>query len=415
MRVCIHRGAHEIGGSCIELEAEGARILLDLGRPLWARPGEKVPLPPVAGLANGDDPSLLGVLISHPHQDHYGLVGAAHPSVPIFMGEAAARILREAAFFVPGIAPMVPTGFLRHRVPFTLGPFRITPYLNDHSAFDAYSLLVEADGRRLFYTGDIRGHGRKAALFDQLLRYPPRNIDVLLLEGTHVSADGPLRTVCGPSERDVEDDCLRTLRSTPGMVLAVYSAQNIDRLVTLYRAARRAGRELVVDLYTTTVALATGSSSIPKPGFEGLRVFVPRSQRVRVLRQRAFERVAAVRSCRIFGDELVERPDRFVLTFRSSMSAELEAMGALSGARAVWSLWPGYLDQSEDLRAFLSRQGIELVVHHSSGHAWVPDLRRLAEALAPARVVPIHSVGGDRFGEFTARVERHRDGEGWPA
>lgn len=47
------------------------------------------------------------------------------------------------------------------------GPFRVTPHLVDHSAYDAYALEVEADGRRLFYSGDIRAHGRKGALFER--------------------------------------------------------------------------------------------------------------------------------------------------------------------------------------------------------------------------------------------------------
>jgi ribonuclease J len=33
MRVCIHRGAHEIGGTCIEIEAQGKRLVLDIGPP----------------------------------------------------------------------------------------------------------------------------------------------------------------------------------------------------------------------------------------------------------------------------------------------------------------------------------------------------------------------------------------------
>lgn len=36
MKLTIRRGAHEIGGSCIELEAAGRRIVLDLGMPLVA-------------------------------------------------------------------------------------------------------------------------------------------------------------------------------------------------------------------------------------------------------------------------------------------------------------------------------------------------------------------------------------------
>ena len=87
--------------------------------------------------------------------------------------------------------PWVPNGhafsdphFLADRKPFGIGPFRITPYLVDHSAFDAYALMVEADGKRVFYSGDFRAHGRKAALFERLVRSPPKDIDALLMEGT---------------------------------------------------------------------------------------------------------------------------------------------------------------------------------------------------------------------------------------
>jgi mRNA degradation ribonuclease J1/J2 len=59
-------------------------------------------------------------------------------------------------------------------VPLEFGPFRITPHLVDHSAYDACALEVEADGRRLFYSGDIRAHGRKGALFGGR---KPRNRD----------------------------------------------------------------------------------------------------------------------------------------------------------------------------------------------------------------------------------------------
>jgi len=40
MRVRVHRSTKEIGGTCIELEAEGSRILLDLGLPLDGYPDE---------------------------------------------------------------------------------------------------------------------------------------------------------------------------------------------------------------------------------------------------------------------------------------------------------------------------------------------------------------------------------------
>jgi ribonuclease J len=84
-----------VGGSCVELEADGSRLVLDIGLPLSVKSGESIVLPPIAGLADGDR-SLVGVVLSHAHPDHYGLVGGVDESVPIYAGSATARILREA-------------------------------------------------------------------------------------------------------------------------------------------------------------------------------------------------------------------------------------------------------------------------------------------------------------------------------
>ena len=51
-RACIHRGAHQIGGSCIELACAGSRLLLDLGKPLDAQDLDPALLPATAGLLN---------------------------------------------------------------------------------------------------------------------------------------------------------------------------------------------------------------------------------------------------------------------------------------------------------------------------------------------------------------------------
>jgi ribonuclease J len=93
LRVRIHRGTAEIGGNCIEIEAnDGDRIVLDLGRPLSAEWGELVALPPMAGLAD-PDASLLGLIIWHPHLDHYGLAAQLDVEVAVFMGREAAAVL----------------------------------------------------------------------------------------------------------------------------------------------------------------------------------------------------------------------------------------------------------------------------------------------------------------------------------
>ncbi len=191
VRVRIHRGAAEIGGNCIEVAQGDDRIVLDLGRPLAAGWNTTVQLPAIDGL-DGTDPNLRGVVLSHPHMDHYGLAEQVASNVPVYLGREAERVLRAASFFSPMCRLPKLAGHLADRVPVELGPFRITPYLVDHSAFDAYSLLVETAGRRLFYSGDFRAHGRKARLFEQLVADPPA-ADVMLMEGTNVRRDGRVR------------------------------------------------------------------------------------------------------------------------------------------------------------------------------------------------------------------------------
>ncbi len=365
MQVRIHRGAHEIGGNCIEVAAGQDRIVLDLGRPLSAGWDDVVPLPDVSGLA-APDPTFHGVVLSHPHLDHYGLAELLHSDVSVFLGAEAERVLKAAAFFSPISKSPRLAGTLQDKVPLKLGPFTVTPYLTDHSAFDAYSLLVEAAGRRLFYTGDIRGHGRKSRLFDRLVA-AARDVDVLLMEGTNVRAEAtPAQRT---TETDVENDLVNTLASTPGLVAVFSSAQNLDRLVTVFRAARRSGRTLVVDLYTATVATATDRPSIPQPGFEGLAVYVPQRQRRLVADSKEFERVAAVADVRMFPEDLATERGKLAFLGTSSTAAELVDAGGLRDGAVVWSLWEGYLKQPAGtrLRDLLAEAEVPLLHHHTLG------------------------------------------------
>jgi len=64
MELCIHKGAKEICGACLEIEHEGNRVLFDLGLPLDAD-FEDTPLPSVNGL-DKDSPDLLGLFIHMP-------------------------------------------------------------------------------------------------------------------------------------------------------------------------------------------------------------------------------------------------------------------------------------------------------------------------------------------------------------
>src|SRR5664280_1989021 len=166
--------------------------------------------------------------------------------------------------------------------------------------------------RDRFYTGDIRGHGRKARLFEELLANPPRSIHLLLCEGTHIHPQGAVDE-SARSEEDVEHSLAQRMTNAAGAVTVISSAQNIDRLVTVYRACKRAGRTLVTDLYTASLVHAIGRGTIPQPGFSGYKVYVPNRQRVLVKTSREFDRMRLVRECRLYPEWLAEHAGEIAL------------------------------------------------------------------------------------------------------
>ncbi|MBA2504467.1 MAG: MBL fold metallo-hydrolase [Thermoleophilaceae bacterium] len=412
MEVRIHRGACQVaGGTVIEVAAEDKRLVLDVGMPMRRTPHRDL-LPDVPGLWADGDSSLLGVLVTHSHPDHVGLADLVAPSVPVHMGAAAERIRDAASFFWPGARSFeLAEGFV-HRKPLELGPFTVTPMEVDHCAYDAHALLIEAGGRSLLYTGDIRAHGRRGETLRELAR-EAHGVDAVLMEGTSLGPWNAGRS--SHSEQDVEEQCVDTFTHTRGAVLAFFATQNLDRLVTLYRAARRSGRTFVMDLYTATVAKAAGDPRIPTADSPGVAVYLPRSQKMRVVETEEFWRTEDVRENRIYPDQLAARADGLVITCRARMLSELDRVDCLEGAGAVWSMWPGYLDNDhgEEFRQDLRRLGIPWVVHHASGHAYPEDLERFAQALGARRVVPVHTSAPEAFAEHFAHVEQRADGEWW--
>jgi ribonuclease J len=411
-RARIHRGAHQIGGTCVELEAGGQQILLDLGLPLDADEFNDALLPDVVGL-RAQDPNLRAIVISHGHADHWGLVPHVEKSVPLAMGAATRRILFAAAPFVP--YPFRPEVVfeLQDRRAIEIGPFRVVPYLVDHSAFDAYALLVEAGGRRLFYSGDIRAHGRKGALFERLVTRPPSDVDTMLMEGSSLGRLGPDEHF--PTEAEIEQQLVDRFRAAPGFVALSASAQNIDRIVSVYRACKRTGRTLLLDLYAVEILKATGNDNIPRPGWPNLAVYVPEYQRRQIKRNQRFDLIDPYKPYRVYANALAKVGASAVMLFRPAMTVDVENAGLWSNATAIWSQWSGYLEEGPGakLKTDLAQRGIELDVVHTSGHASVADLKRLSEAIHPKALVPIHTFAGDQFSAHFANVARHRDGEWW--
>jgi len=412
MKICIHRGANQIGGSCVEIEFRNSRIVLDVGLPLDSAYPEDVELPDVPGFLN-QDLSLLGIIISHPHQDHYGLISRVNKDIPIIIGEAAQRILEKAGLFTGNKVRFISNIHLSDNKPFNIGPFRITPFLMDHSAFDSYAILVEAGNKKLLYTGDLRAHGRKRSLFYKLVNNPPSGVNVLLMEGTTIGRTGNDDSFA--TEYDAETEMVSEFCKMNGIGLVMCSSQNIDRLITVFKSCVRSNKQLIIDMYAAEILKATGNPKIPQADWSRIRVFLPENQKRQIKKNKAYNVAAQYRDNRIYPEELKSVASMSVMNFRPSMMRDLEKAGCVDSARLFYSMWDGYLKEPR-IKLFLdwlSKWKIPLVKCHTSGHAPLKDLRQLRNAFQEAVAVPIHTDNPERFTDLFGNVAIHKDGEWW--
>src|SRR6202035_2225417 len=114
------------------------------------------------------------------------------------------------------------------------------------------------------------------------------------------------------------EEVFEEVREAAALVLAAFSPLHVDRLVTFYKAARRAGRTFVVDPYAAFVMhLVSGQCRIPRPTkAAGIRVWY--NAHFEESRQRRnlgkIHRLFA--PDRIDLAEILNRPEQHVLLFR---------------------------------------------------------------------------------------------------
>jgi ribonuclease J len=411
LKITIHKGSHEIGGNCIQISSGKTSILLDAG----------LPLSPYSQRVDLSHLIVDAVLISHPHQDHFGLMGTLPPGTPIYIGRLARSLIDAPQLFIGKDRYALDFHDLKAWEPFTINEFTITPYLVDHSATDAYAFLIEAEGKRLFYSGDLRSHGRKGKLFDNLIQRPIRDIDLLFLEGTMLHRNNDLF----PDETAVENLIFETIQQQKNISFLLASSQNIDRIVSAYRACKRAGKLLVIDIYTAWVLeqLRQITQNTPAMDWDEVRVFATHSQDVTLttnpdyfgdFRNRLYR-------YRVKQEELRATPEAFLYFGKMSSFRRINQFrNAENPVNVIYSQWLGYLDGtnadyfgSDKISRYRIDPEVNFVYAHSSGHAPLKDLQKLAAALKPKMLVPIHTEDAEGFRSQFENVTTLRDGEGF--
>jgi ribonuclease J len=408
MKICIHRGAQEIGGTVIELATDKTKLLIDIGLPLskFSRHIDVTALKPDA------------VLISHPHQDHFGLIDQLDISVPVYVGELGKNLIFATSKFRGQELPDNNFCHFEKWQPFKIGDFQITPYLMDHSAVDAYAFLVEADGKKVFYSGDFRASGNKAFLFDKLLHDPPPNIDLLLMEGTMMRRNSDRF----PDEASVRCKIEEILKKQQNITFLIASSQNIDRLVSAIHACQKTDKTLVIDFYTAWILEKVSQVSYKVPTIDWKQVKVYADYRMNEIIKNDpdffgdFQR--RLYGHRVKKDELEAEPSRYLYYSKMSRFRIMELYKKFGPINIIYSQWLGYLNLKNDgiggakeISAYQNDPLVNFTYAHTSGHATLDILHKMVEALQPAQLIPIHTEHPNDYAKHFDRVITLKDGE----
>ncbi|MCD6578097.1 MBL fold metallo-hydrolase, partial [bacterium] len=367
---------------------------------------------------DSDKKMVDGVLISHPHIDHYGFFRYLKKDICFYLGEATKKIINLTVIFTPIRGSISNYHPIESGKSFSCGDFRITPYLMDHSAFDSYAFLVEADGKSLIYSGDFREHGRKPGVFRWFLEHAPEDIDVLLLEGTVLDRGLKGKGVGEfKSETEIEAETVRLLKAGKNMTLLYFSAQNIDRLVSFYRASLKTGKIFAIDFYTANILGCLkdyGEIPYPSENYPNIKVFFPYWLCRRITRHGREKLMYRYKDYKITREEISDRSGEIMMVVRPSMLKDLGLIKNIEEATFIYSLWEGYLQDysMQKMMRFIKKKNMKFYQVHTSGHAEIDTLKKVVKKLKPGKIVPIHTFHPDKYsGLFDRKIEQVSDGE----
>ena len=398
MILTIHRGTHEIGGSCVEICTDKAKILIDLGMPLDYDKHTTEEQTQIRSDAAEWCKGVDALVLSHAHADHYGFLDLLPQDTPIYATEETFAMLA-----LDGILGDDPTEHLEKH-PLKSGQscevadIKVTTYIIDHSAYGACAYLIECDGKRILYSGDIRLNGVKGVLYKNL----PKGVDYLLLEGTNV-----LRAKSNPTEREVENQFVEAFDDAPDALHLVWcSAKNIDRICALFRACIRCGKWLVIDPYTANVlaAVARLNPKIPTvTTAEQMKVYFPPhlTDRLTERNQERYIYSLNPKQNKASYDDFLGSPEKYVMLVRPTVLTYLQRIKAFR-IRFIRSIWSGYWNEpsTERFRGWVEEHCEVVKDIHSSGHADTQSLQRIVEHSRPQTIIPIHTDSPSSFGEL---------------
>lgn len=455
-------GDGEIGGNKILLEHKGTRIFLDFGMSFtqdsryfseYLKPRkagalgdyfETGLLPDIKGIYRKDylqhmgrpeeDRSIDAVLISHAHADHAQYIHFLRRDIPIYCTKATKIILQclqdvgkgnnefinvyDAYTFYTNTKGNLSKvtkstkGFVQARdyhimMPSqreVIGSIEVEMVPVDHSLPGACGYIIYTDEGNIVYTGDIRFHGYNGHLSEEFVkRAKQANPKWIICEGTRINDDTK------HSEAEVCLNFIDIISKTEGLVFIEHPMRDIDRVTSIFEAARKCNRELVINL--KLAYLIEMLDDLCPFSINDVKILLPPKEwglickdgvEQNLINQEYYpwEKSFLERENIILTEDIRMNPERYVVSMNLWTINQLIDIKP-EGATWIKASCDAYSDEMEldDERKqhWLDHFRIDIHKTHASGHASGDEIRWMLNEIGAEEVIPIHTEDIDAF------------------
>lgn len=410
-RITIYRGSHQIGGCVTEIKTENHRIVIDFGQNLPDSKADDVmtDVELLRSIFHGE--SCDGVLFTHYHGDHIGMYKNIPKDIPLYIGSTAKKILEILTEKLDSIPETVEKGlprvqgmkeFCPGQEISKFGDIRVTPFVVDHSALDAYMFLIEIDGKKILFTGDFREHGiaGEGNTLEKMVNKYIGKVDILITEGTMLSRREEAKWNPIQTEKDLGKRARELFQENKESVILV-SSTNLDSIMEFYHALPW-GMGFVCDAYQAKLMLAAMEDKgkyYPKYRPEMIHG-KPRSLFI----VGKMEGLGREQNCyKAEFDILMNKG--FTMLARESKPMFAGIMAKFPDPLIIYSKWSGYLGgehANAKIQKFIGNHRMEKL--HTSGHAYVETIEKLIRLTNPEVIIPMHTECAEEFGKIEAFV-----------
>ncbi len=372
-----------------------------------------------------EDPqsNLDGILISHPHKDHFFGLSFVNRNIPIHAGEVTKKII--LAFHESSKLSIRNNYSGLNWKPFRTGDtieikeMKIIPFHVDHSIPAAYGFIIESSAGLIVYSGDFRMHGPLSWMTHEFIKkinemklntlikqnnighiqkHTPNKIKALLCEGTRIHK-GTIE-----SERIVKRNLKTLFKNIPfDFILVKYDRIDWDRFRTFSNIAKHHEWKYIItekDAYFYYL-LNRGAKykTMKNPNIlndEHLYILINRN--VRYNWQKKIRRIMFKYNKQhrfLEYNELRQLKGKFFLYITYLSNFLIDKLNPnLKGIFISSSIDPyaeEFYDNTKRIINILKDLGIPSYRIHASGHAMPHDLIKFVKEIAPQFLIPIHT------------------------